>query len=54
MRPRCGVPTNRTVAASTAVAIGHRGSATGLDAPGEPVSPTPVLVDSLMEMGALL
>jgi hypothetical protein len=38
------------VAASTAVAIGQRGSAIGLDGRGGPVSPTSVLVDSLMEL----
>jgi hypothetical protein len=30
------------------VAIGQRGSAAGLAGPGEPLSPTSILIDSLM------
>src|SRR5215217_6885604 len=41
-RPRCGIPRYRMVAASTAVAIGQRGSATGPAGPGSPVSLTPL------------
>src|SRR5262245_44920395 len=46
-RPRCGMPAYRIVAASTAVAIGQRGSAAGTGGPGAAVSP-PALVASLM------
>jgi hypothetical protein len=43
------MPTYRMVAASTAVAIGQRGSAAAGVGSGAVVSPTPVLVDPLME-----
>jgi signal transduction histidine kinase len=46
-RPRCGMLTYRIVAASTAMTIGQRGSATGPVEPAARMSPPP-RVDSLM------